>query len=126
MDENVLDNETVKDIMQKGKTNHQRLYEEDIIYKSLVDNYIKESIKYEKKLASSKKGESVDCSEYVKAANAIHTYTEELIDKKVLEIVKSVNITNEDLRDMIRQNIIPTSIVAKMFKFKFRKDDKNE
>ena len=126
MDENVLDNETVKDIMKKGRTNHQRLYEEDIIYKSLVDNHIKESIKYEKKLTSSKKDESVDSSEYVKAANAIHTYTEELIDKKVLEIVKSVNITNEDLRDMIRQNIIPPSIVAKMFKFKFRKDDKNE
>lgn len=94
----------------KEKQNEiDELYKNDIIYKKLVDDY-------------SKARNDKDISE---AINALAKYTDELHKKYVLELVKSLNITNEDIRDMICNGIIDYKIMNKILKFKgIIKDDR--
>ena len=108
----------MKDEIKEVQQSHQKLYEEDIIYKTLVDNYIKASIECDKKKSQAKKNETIDTSKVSEAINALAKYKDEITNKNALAFVEYLNITNEDLRDMIRQGIIPTKIVLEMCKFK--------
>ena len=102
--------------LEEIRKSHQKLYEEDIVYKTLVDNYIKASIEVDVK--RTRKKEIIDTSKVSEAINALAKYKEELNKKNALAFVEYLNITKEDLRDMIIEQIIPTEIVLKMCKFK--------
>ena len=106
------------DDLDEVRKSHNDLYNDDIVYKTLVDNYIKASIEVDKKKSRTKENEFVDTSKVSEAINALAKYKDEITNKNALAFVEYLNITNEDLRDMIRQGIIPVEIVLKMCKFK--------
>ena len=88
-------------LWEEAQKNADELYKNDIIYKTLVDNYVKSN--------DDNRSQSI---------NALSSYTNELHKKYILDFVKSLNITNEDLRDMIYNNIIDAKTIEKILKFK--------
>ena len=75
-------------MLEEARKNSEKLYNEDIVYKTLVDNYIQASIECDKKQLKTKKGEEVDSSKVSEAINALAKYKDELHRKCVLEFVK--------------------------------------
>lgn len=90
-----------KELIEQAQKNSEELYNSDIVYKTLVDNYVK----------SNDDNRS-------QAINALASYTNELHKEYILQFVKSLNITNEDIRDMIYNKIIDIKTITKILKFK--------
>ena len=97
----MLTDEKIKEFQEAS----DKLYESDIVYKTLVDNYCKYSIDSN----SEKMAESI---------NALAKYKEKLHYENVLALFKELNLTNEDLRDMAVQGILDGEVLKKIFKFK--------
>ena len=97
---------------------NKKYHNDDIVYKTLVDNYIQASIEYDKKQLKAKKNEKVDSSKVSEAINALAKYKDELHRKYVLNCVKEINITDEDIRDMICDGILNGKILKDILKFK--------
>ena len=107
-----------KTMIEEAQKDNDKLYNEDIIYKTLVDNYIQASIEYDKKQVKAKKNENIDSSKVSEAINALARYKDGLHKKFVLGFVKELDITDEDIRDMICENIIDTKTLKNILKFK--------
>lgn len=90
-----------KDLIEEAQKNSEKLYNTDIVYKTLVDNYVKSN--------DDNRSQSI---------NALATYTNELHKEYILNFVKSLNITNEDIRDMIYNHLIDAETIEKILKFK--------
>lgn len=93
-------------MLKMAEEEHERLYKKDIIYKALVDDYIKASISNNKE-------------EISKSINALHFYKEKLIDDSTLRFVKELNITHEEFKCMLRQGIIGPETMINILKFKW-------
>lgn len=102
-------------MLEYARKNSEKLYNDDIVYKTLVDNYIQASMEYVKK---SKKNEKADSSKISESINAISKYKDELHKKWILEFVEYINLTNEDIRDMIYQGILDSKVIKEILKFK--------
>ena len=106
---------------------YKEIYEKDLVYQSLVDNYIKASIEYDKKQMKARKNESIDCSEMVKHLNALYKYEEKIKDEQCLNFVKSLKITDDDISQMIRKGVLDYDIIKEILIFKgILKGDENE
>ena len=105
-------------MLEDARQSSEKLYSEDIVYKTLVDNYIQASIECDKKQLKAKKNEKVDSSKVSEAINALAKYKDELHRKSVLEFVEYINLTNEDIRDMMCEGILDSKIIEKILKFK--------
>lgn len=90
-----------KMLMERNKKDSDELYRKDIVYKSLVDNYI-----------NSNDSNRAEC------INALATYTNRLQDNARYEFVKSLNITEEDLCEMFKKQVISNDMMLKIIKFK--------
>lgn len=90
-----------KDLIEQAQKNSEELYNSDIIYKTLVDNYVK----------SNDDNRS-------QAINSLASYTNKLHKERILDLVKSLNITNEDIADIIYNNLIDTETLTKILKYK--------
>lgn len=107
--------------MNKDKLYENRMkeidyyYKKDIVYKSLVDNYIMSSIRYDSGKAS--------MEEYINAFNGLACYEEKMTDNARLEIVKSINFTNEDIAEMFKHGIFSTITLNKMFEIKYSRGE---
>ncbi len=113
-------------MLEKAIKNSEKLYNEDLVYKTLVDNYSKASIEYNKNQLKAKNNEKVDSSKVSEAINALAKYTDDLHRKSVLEFVKYINLTNEDIRDMMCEGILDSNVIKKILKFKgIIKDEKS-
>lgn len=88
-------------LWEEAQKNSAKLYNTDIVYKTLVDNYVKSN--------DDNRSQSI---------NALATYTNELHKEYILDLVKSLNITNEDIRDMLYNNLIDIKTLKNIFKFK--------
>ena len=106
------------EMLNEARKSSEKLYNEDIVYKTLVDNYIKASIEYDKKQLKAKKNEEIDSSKVSEAINALAKYKDELHREYVLNFVKEINLTNEDIRDMICDGILNSKILKDILKFK--------
>lgn len=89
--------------IEKRRKEIDELYEKDIVYRVLVDNYIKSS------------NENLS-----KNLNALATYENALVDKNRLEIIKKINFTDEDIAEFFKQGIFDYKTVDKMIKIKFK------
>lgn len=106
------------EMLNEARKSNERLYNDDIVYKTLVDNYIQASIAYDKKQLKAKKNEKIDSSKVSEAINALAKYKDELHREYVLNFVKKINLTNEDIRDMICDGILNSKILKDILKFK--------
>ena len=88
-------------LWEEAQKNSAKLYNTDIVYKTLVDNYVKSN--------DDNRSQSI---------NALATYTNELHREYILDLVKSLNITNEDIRDMLYNNLIDIKTLKNILKFK--------
>lgn len=106
------------EMLNEARKSSEKLYNDDIVYKTLVDNYIQASIEYDKKQLKAKKNENVDSSKVSEAINALAKYKDELHRKNVLALVEYINLTNEDIRDMMCEGILDSKVIEKILKFK--------
>lgn len=106
------------EMLNEARKSSEKLYNDDIVYKTLVDNYIQTSIEYDKKQLKANKNEKVDSSKVSEAINALAKYKDELHRKYVLEFVEYINISKEDFRDMLCEGIIDYKTMEKILKFK--------
>lgn len=104
--------------LENAQKYKDELYDKDIVYKELVDNYIRASIEYDKNRLKVKNKQAVDTSEISNSINALSKYTEDLKRKNLLSIVQKINITNEDIRDMIYEGIISAKTLKEILEFK--------
>ena len=81
------------------------LYENDITYKALVDNYCKSS---EENLPQN--------------LNALANYTNQLRHNNLLSIIKQINFTYENITEMFEERIISVETLSKMIKHKLGDD----
>ena len=81
------------------------LYEKDITYKALVDNYCNSSAE--------------DLSQNL---NALANYTNQLRHNNLLSIIKKINFTYEDITEMFEERIISAETLSKMIKHKLGDD----
>lgn len=105
-------------MLEEARKSSEKLYNEDIVYKTLVDNYVQVSIEYDIKQLKAKKNEKVDSSKVSEAINALAKYKDELHRKYVLEFVEYIDLTKEDIRDMICEGILDSNVIEKILKFK--------
>ena len=99
------------------------LYETDIIYKELVDNYVRASIKLDKARITRK--DRIDnltieelSNNLTKSLNALARYRDYLRHKDLVKFIKIIDFTVEDLAVMFEKRIIPAKILSDMIKFK--------
>lgn len=106
--------------LEERRKEIKELYDKDVVYKSLVDNYINASKNYEKAFnkASKKDKENVDSTEYTKAANVLHIYENNKVKEGLQNLMSSLNITPIDLADMFYNHIIPTKVMVDMILYK--------
>lgn len=97
-------------MIKEAQEERDLLYKTDITYKALVDNYCKTSFLHEK-------GKATD-QEFSESLNALSRYREKLRSDSVLRFVKELNLTDEDIRDMLMQGILDSKIMIKILKFK--------
>lgn len=90
------------------------LYETDITYKALVDNYVRASIEND----NLKKRSDETSKRLSESINALAKYTDGLRHKGLVRIIENADFTNEDLAQMIERRIISVELLSKMFKFK--------
>lgn len=102
-------------MLEERKKAIEKRYETDIVYKSLVDNYIKSSVLFEKN--------KIDNDEYVKNLNALASYENDIAHKQRLELMKYINFTVEDLTKMFEEGIFDEKTISKMLKIKFDKGE---
>lgn len=105
-------------ILNDARKSSEVLYNEDIVYKTLVDNYIQASIDYDKKQSKAKKNEKIDSSRVSESINALAKYKDVLHKKNVLAFVEYINLTNEDIRDMMCNGILDSKVIIAILKFK--------
>lgn len=105
-------------MLEEARKSSDKLYSSDIVYKTLVDNYIQASVECDKKQLKAKKNEKIDTSKVSEAINALAKYKDELHRKYVLKFVEYINISNEDIRDMLCEGIIDYKTMEKILKFK--------
>lgn len=106
------------EMLNEARKSNEKLYNDDIVYKTLVDNYIQASIEYDEKQLKAKKNEKIDSSKVSEAINALAKYKDKLHREFVLNFVKEINLTNEDIRDMICDGILDNKILKNILKFK--------
>ena len=106
-----------KEEMERRVQESDELYKKDIVYKTLVDNYVKASVKY------SKNNSKENSNKLSESLNALAKYKDKLHNEYVLNFVKFINLTNEDIRDLIVNGIINTDTLIKILKFKKIIDD---
>lgn len=99
------------------------LYEIDIVYKELVDNYTRASIKLDKARANRK--DRIDEStikklsnNLTKSLNALAKYKDNIRHNNLVELIKNINFTTEDIAIMFEKRILPVEILSNMIKFK--------
>ena len=93
-----------EELLELQKSSNE-LYEKDLVYRALVDNYVK----------SGMTGNS-------NALNALATYTNELQDKSRLEFFKQLDFTYEDLANMSKEKVISNQTILDMIKWKYKKE----
>ncbi len=106
------------EMLNEARKSNEKLYNDDIVYKTLVDDYIQASIEYDEKQLKAKKNEKIDSSKVSEAINALAKYKDKLHREFVLKFVKEINLTNEDIRDMICDGILDNKILKNILKFK--------
>ena len=98
--------------------NIDELYESDITYKTLVDNYARASIKYAKKMNNETSKELSD------SLNALANYKRQLRHNNLSFLMKEINFTNDDLVEMFENRIISSQTLSEMIKHKLGSDVK--
>nr|DAK84708.1 MAG TPA: hypothetical protein [Caudoviricetes sp.] len=101
------------------KITKDELYETDLAYKVLVDNYIRASIENN----NPKKRNDETSKRHTESINALAKYTDALRHKELLKLLKAVAFTTEDLAEMYEKRIISVEILSKMIKFKVGDED---
>lgn len=100
--------------------NKAELYEKDITYKALVDNYCRASIKYAKRMDS-------DTSKKLsESLNALSNYKKQIHHNNLLLMFKELNITNDDLVEMFENGIIQSGTLIKMIEYKLGVDSNEQ
>lgn len=94
-----------------------KLYEEDITYKALVDNYCRASIKYAKNMNND------TSKELSESLNALSNYKKQLRHNNLLFMMKELSFTNNDLVEMFEKEIISSETLSKMVKYKLGGED---
>lgn len=99
------------------------LYEIDIVYKELVDNYTRASIELDKARANRK--DRIDnvkieklSNNLTKSLNALSKYKDNIRHNNLVQLIEQMNFTTEDIAIMFEKRIIPVEILAKMIGFK--------
>lgn len=92
-----------KKLLETQKTSDE-LYEKDLVYRALVDNYVKSGM-----------------SGNPDALNALATYTNELQDKSRLEFFKQLDFTYKDLANMSKEKVISNQTILDMIEWKYKK-----
>lgn len=103
------------------------LYEIDIVYKELVDNYTRASIELDKARANRK--DRIDnvkieklSNDLTKSLNALAKYKDNIRHNNLVEFIKNINFTTEDIAMMFEKRIISVETLSKMIKFKVGDD----
>lgn len=91
------------------------LYKEDIVYKTLVDNYVKASIDYEK---DKLKNKEANMNKVGQSINALSKYTDQLIRNNFIELFKNINLTSDDIADLMIKGIINKQTFENILIFK--------
>lgn len=89
--------------LEKAQNEKDELYETDLVYRALVDNYVKSGF--------TDKSDSL---------NALATYTTKLQDNSRLEFFKQLDFTYEDLANMFKERVISNQTVLDMIKWKYK------
>lgn len=89
--------------LEKVRSEKDELYKTDLVYRLLVDNYVKSGFT----------GSS-------DSLNALATYTTKLQDNARLEFFKQLDFTYEDLANMFKERVISKKTILDMIEWKYK------